>query len=214
MAFSSPLRSVFSSMLFYWFQILVNGNHSKLFFTCPPLCLPISTTQRIETKRHRVCLEVPEEVVPKNEDDEDDEDEEQQYGKRPRLSLIPPRSLLHDGKKNKGNGGESNRRLKMSYCWKQLVKWILQWRMNWHELQFYVLLTLQHIPLTLFQVPQSWLWHRPSWRYWILFTEAWLMLKQAARHTTPRLAPLQYPRSPVPETDTCLSRLRQLGWTM
>ncbi|XP_075877123.1 lysine-specific demethylase 4A isoform X2 [Nelusetta ayraudi] len=61
-----------------------------------------STTQRIETKRHRVCLEVPEEVVPKNEDDDGEEEEEQQYGKRPRLSLIPPRSLLHDGKKNKG----------------------------------------------------------------------------------------------------------------
>lgn len=50
-----------------------------------------------------MCLEVPEEVVPKNEDDDDDEEEEQQYGKRPRLSLIPPRSLLHDGKKNKGS---------------------------------------------------------------------------------------------------------------
>lgn len=47
---------------------------------------------------------MPEDVVPKNEDeeDEDEEEEEQQYGKRPRLSLIPPRSLLHDGKKNKG----------------------------------------------------------------------------------------------------------------
>lgn len=68
------------------------------------MCSPTSTPQRIETKRHRVCLEVPEEVVPKNEDDggDDDDDEEQQYGKRPRLSLIPPRSLLHDGKKNKG----------------------------------------------------------------------------------------------------------------
>lgn len=50
-----------------------------------------------------MCLEVPEEVVPKNEDDDDEEEEEQQYGKRPRLSLIPPRSLLHDGKKNKGS---------------------------------------------------------------------------------------------------------------
>ncbi|XP_070830151.1 lysine-specific demethylase 4A isoform X2 [Chaetodon trifascialis] len=57
-----------------------------------------STTQRIETKRHRVCLEVPEEVVPKDEDEEDME----QYGKRPRLSLIPPRTVLQDGKRNKG----------------------------------------------------------------------------------------------------------------
>uniref|UniRef100_A0A3Q3Q080 [histone H3]-trimethyl-L-lysine(9) demethylase n=1 Tax=Monopterus albus TaxID=43700 RepID=A0A3Q3Q080_MONAL len=54
-----------------------------------------STTQRIETKRHRVCLEVPEEVVPKDEDEE-------QYGKRPRLSLIPPRIMSQDGKRNKG----------------------------------------------------------------------------------------------------------------
>uniref|UniRef100_A0A8D3DX16 [histone H3]-trimethyl-L-lysine(9) demethylase n=1 Tax=Scophthalmus maximus TaxID=52904 RepID=A0A8D3DX16_SCOMX len=56
------------------------------------------TTQRIETKRHRVCLEVPEEVVPKDEDDEDEE----HYGKRPRLSLIPPRTTSQDGKRNKG----------------------------------------------------------------------------------------------------------------
>ncbi|XP_071347412.1 lysine-specific demethylase 4A isoform X2 [Trachinotus anak] len=57
-----------------------------------------STTQRIETKRHRVCLEVPEEVVPKDEDEEDEE----QYGKRPRLNLIPPRTMSQDGKRNKG----------------------------------------------------------------------------------------------------------------
>lgn len=57
-----------------------------------------SMTQRIETKRHRVCLEVPEEVVPKDEDEEDVE----QYGKRPRLSLIPPRTTSQDGKRNKG----------------------------------------------------------------------------------------------------------------
>ncbi|XP_036939199.1 lysine-specific demethylase 4A isoform X2 [Acanthopagrus latus] len=57
-----------------------------------------STTQRIETKRHRVCLEVPEEVVPKDEEEEDVE----QYGKRPRLSLIPPRVMSQDGKRNKG----------------------------------------------------------------------------------------------------------------
>uniref|UniRef100_A0A8C4EW26 [histone H3]-trimethyl-L-lysine(9) demethylase n=1 Tax=Dicentrarchus labrax TaxID=13489 RepID=A0A8C4EW26_DICLA len=56
-----------------------------------------STTQRIETKRHRVCLEVPQEVVPKDEDEEDME----QYGKRPRLNLIPPRTLSQDGKRNK-----------------------------------------------------------------------------------------------------------------
>lgn len=58
----------------------------------------LSSTQRIETKRHRVCLEVPEEVVPKDEDEE-----EEQYGKRPRLSLIPPRTVMsQDGKRNKG----------------------------------------------------------------------------------------------------------------
>ncbi|XP_029971918.1 lysine-specific demethylase 4A isoform X2 [Salarias fasciatus] len=56
-----------------------------------------STKQRIETKRHRVCLEVPEEVVPK-----DEEDDVVQYGKRPRLSLIPPRTITQDGKRNKG----------------------------------------------------------------------------------------------------------------
>lgn len=45
-----------------------------------------------------MCLEVPDEVVPKDEDEEDDE----QYGKRPRLSLIPPRTMSQDGKRNKG----------------------------------------------------------------------------------------------------------------
>ncbi|KAM4551873.1 lysine-specific demethylase 4A isoform 2-T2 [Odontesthes bonariensis] len=54
------------------------------------------STQRIETKRHRVCLDVPEEVVPKDEEDAE------QYGKRPRLSLIPPRTTAQDGKRNKG----------------------------------------------------------------------------------------------------------------
>uniref|UniRef100_A0A667YI00 [histone H3]-trimethyl-L-lysine(9) demethylase n=1 Tax=Myripristis murdjan TaxID=586833 RepID=A0A667YI00_9TELE len=54
-------------------------------------------TQRIETKRHRVCLEVPDEVVPKEEDEE-----EEQYGKRPRLSLIPPRAPSQDCRRNKG----------------------------------------------------------------------------------------------------------------
>uniref|UniRef100_A0A1A7XEP2 [histone H3]-trimethyl-L-lysine(9) demethylase n=1 Tax=Iconisemion striatum TaxID=60296 RepID=A0A1A7XEP2_9TELE len=54
------------------------------------------STQRIETKRHRVCLEVPNEVVRKDEDDAE------QYCKRPRLSLIPPRSTVPDGKRNKG----------------------------------------------------------------------------------------------------------------
>ncbi|XP_047445612.1 lysine-specific demethylase 4A isoform X2 [Mugil cephalus] len=58
-----------------------------------------STKQRIETKRHRVCLEVPEEVVPKDEDDDDDVE---LYGKRPRLSLIPPRTIAQDGRRNKG----------------------------------------------------------------------------------------------------------------
>ncbi|XP_062260251.1 lysine-specific demethylase 4A isoform X2 [Platichthys flesus] len=57
-----------------------------------------SMTQRIETKRHRVCLEVPKEVAPKDEDEE----EEEQYGKRPRLSLIPPRTTPQDGRRNKG----------------------------------------------------------------------------------------------------------------
>uniref|UniRef100_A0A672YTT1 [histone H3]-trimethyl-L-lysine(9) demethylase n=1 Tax=Sphaeramia orbicularis TaxID=375764 RepID=A0A672YTT1_9TELE len=56
-----------------------------------------SSTQRIETKRHRVCLEVPDEVVPKDEDEV-----EIQYGKRPRLNLIPPRITPQDGRRNKG----------------------------------------------------------------------------------------------------------------
>lgn len=45
-----------------------------------------------------MCLEVPEEVVPKDEEEEDVE----QYGKRPRLSLIPPRVMSQDGRRNKG----------------------------------------------------------------------------------------------------------------
>lgn len=69
-----------------------------MFSTVVSLFEPYSTTQRIETKRHRVCLEVPEEVVPKDEDEENAE----QYGKRPRLSLIPPRTMSQDGKRNKG----------------------------------------------------------------------------------------------------------------
>ncbi|KAM4605341.1 lysine-specific demethylase 4A-like isoform 2-T2 [Polymixia lowei] len=59
-----------------------------------------SPTQRIETKRHRVCLDVPREVVPK--DEEEEEEEEEQYGKRPRLSLMPPRNASPDCKRNKG----------------------------------------------------------------------------------------------------------------
>lgn len=46
-----------------------------------------------------MCLEVPEDVVPK---DDDEEEEDGQYGKRPRLSLIPPRIISQDGKRNKG----------------------------------------------------------------------------------------------------------------
>lgn len=45
-----------------------------------------------------MCLEVPEEVVPKDED----EDDVEQYEKRPRLSLIPPRTASQDGKRTKG----------------------------------------------------------------------------------------------------------------
>ncbi|XP_056149050.1 lysine-specific demethylase 4A [Lampris incognitus] len=56
-----------------------------------------SPKQRIETKRHRVCLEVPQEVVPK-----DEEEEEKQYGKRPRLSLMPPRTASPECRRNKG----------------------------------------------------------------------------------------------------------------
>ncbi|XP_061549586.1 lysine-specific demethylase 4A isoform X1 [Phycodurus eques] len=56
-----------------------------------------SPLQRIETKRHRVCLELPEEVVSK------DTDEEMiLYAKRPRLNLLPPRMTPQDGKRNKG----------------------------------------------------------------------------------------------------------------
>uniref|UniRef100_A0AAQ5XLA9 [histone H3]-trimethyl-L-lysine(9) demethylase n=1 Tax=Amphiprion ocellaris TaxID=80972 RepID=A0AAQ5XLA9_AMPOC len=69
----------------------------SLFTILCPISL-LSTTQRIETKRHRVYLELPEEVVPKDEDD----DVVAQYGKRPRLSLIPPRNTSQDGKRNKG----------------------------------------------------------------------------------------------------------------
>nr|XP_061795147.1 lysine-specific demethylase 4A-like [Nerophis lumbriciformis] len=56
-----------------------------------------SPLHRIETKRHRVCLELPEEVVPKDSDDE-----MMLYAKRPRLNLLPPRMTPQDGKRNKG----------------------------------------------------------------------------------------------------------------
>ncbi|TWW72745.1 Lysine-specific demethylase 4A [Takifugu flavidus] len=55
-----------------------------------------STTQRIETKRHRVCLEVPDDVVSKSDEDEE------HYGKRPRLNLIPPRAPSQDVRRTKG----------------------------------------------------------------------------------------------------------------
>lgn len=80
-------------------KTLMKLGKSDIVFTNPTsVLLNLSTKQRIETKRHRVCLEVPEEVVPQVED----EDDEEQYGKRPRLSLIPPRAVAQDGKRNKG----------------------------------------------------------------------------------------------------------------
>uniref|UniRef100_A0A674MCU6 [histone H3]-trimethyl-L-lysine(9) demethylase n=1 Tax=Takifugu rubripes TaxID=31033 RepID=A0A674MCU6_TAKRU len=51
---------------------------------------------RIETKRHRVCLEVPDDVVSKSDEDEE------HYGKRPRLNLIPPRAPSQDVRRTKG----------------------------------------------------------------------------------------------------------------
>uniref|UniRef100_A0A8C4ZMX0 [histone H3]-trimethyl-L-lysine(9) demethylase n=1 Tax=Gadus morhua TaxID=8049 RepID=A0A8C4ZMX0_GADMO len=60
-------------------------------------------TQRIETKRHRVCLELPDNVIPQ-EEEEEEEDEDDQYGKRPRLSLLPPRYASPDCKRHKGEG--------------------------------------------------------------------------------------------------------------
>ncbi|KAM9790290.1 lysine-specific demethylase 4A isoform 1-T1 [Syngnathus typhle] len=56
-----------------------------------------SPLQRIETKRHRVCLQLPDEVVPKDTDEE-----MTLYAKRPRLNLLPPRITSQDGKRNKG----------------------------------------------------------------------------------------------------------------
>ncbi|CAL8346000.1 unnamed protein product [Merluccius merluccius] len=61
-----------------------------------------SPTQRIETKRHRVCLELPDNVIPK-EEDEEEEDDEDKYGKRPRLSLLPPRYASPDCKRHKAS---------------------------------------------------------------------------------------------------------------
>ncbi|KAJ3594444.1 hypothetical protein NHX12_003751 [Muraenolepis orangiensis] len=62
-----------------------------------------SPTQRIETKRHRVCLELPDNIIPEEEEgDCNEEQEEDQYGKRPRLSLLPPRYLSTDCKRHKG----------------------------------------------------------------------------------------------------------------
>lgn len=69
-----------------------------LFIAVLCLLYTLSAMQRIETKRHRVCLEVPADVVSKD----DDEDDEERYGKRPRLNLIPPRTMSQDVKKNKG----------------------------------------------------------------------------------------------------------------
>ncbi|KAK2822191.1 hypothetical protein Q5P01_022256 [Channa striata] len=79
------------------FNDIANNNNGSSAESCGEDGERRSTTQRIETKRHRVCLEVPEDVVPKDEDED-----EEQYGKRPRLSLIPPRSISQDGKRNKG----------------------------------------------------------------------------------------------------------------
>ncbi|XP_029381007.1 lysine-specific demethylase 4A isoform X2 [Echeneis naucrates] len=77
------------------FNDVISNSNSSFIECCGDDGERKSMTQRIETKRHRVCLEVPEEVVPKDE-------EEEQYGKRPRLSLIPPRIVSQDGKRNKG----------------------------------------------------------------------------------------------------------------
>ncbi|KAF1384154.1 hypothetical protein PFLUV_G00139340 [Perca fluviatilis] len=77
------------------FNDITSNSNSNSVESCEEDGERKSTTQRIETKRHRVCLEVPKEVVPKDEDVE-------QYGKRPRLSLIPPRAILQEGKRNKG----------------------------------------------------------------------------------------------------------------
>ncbi|XP_061097279.1 lysine-specific demethylase 4A isoform X2 [Conger conger] len=50
--------------------------------------------QRIGTKRHRVCLELPEEVLSKEEDSEQEEEcEEVGAGKKARLSIPPERKL-------------------------------------------------------------------------------------------------------------------------
>ncbi|XP_041659041.1 lysine-specific demethylase 4A isoform X3 [Cheilinus undulatus] len=80
------------------FNDLISNSNSTSMENCGEDTERKSPTQRIETKRHRVCLDVPNEVVLKEEDDEDME----QYGKRPRLSLIPPRTVSQDGKRNKG----------------------------------------------------------------------------------------------------------------
>ncbi|KAF7669830.1 hypothetical protein LDENG_00120120 [Lucifuga dentata] len=74
-----------------------NGSNSSSLVSCGEDGERKSPPQRIETKRHRVCLDVPRDVVPKEEDEE-----VQQYGKRPRLSLIPPRTVSQDCKRNKG----------------------------------------------------------------------------------------------------------------
>uniref|UniRef100_A0A8D0C5U9 [histone H3]-trimethyl-L-lysine(9) demethylase n=1 Tax=Scleropages formosus TaxID=113540 RepID=A0A8D0C5U9_SCLFO len=64
----------------FWLTIVLRGS------VCLVFCLyPLSTSrQRIGTKRHRVCLEVPEEVLPKDEETQ----LEDRAGKRIRLS--PP----------------------------------------------------------------------------------------------------------------------------
>jgi len=69
-----------------------------------------SPTQRIETKRHRVCLEVPDNVIPKEDEEEDGDrdDDDEQYGKRPRPSLLPPRYASPDCKRPKGKRVEEN----------------------------------------------------------------------------------------------------------
>uniref|UniRef100_A0A8C6WKC7 [histone H3]-trimethyl-L-lysine(9) demethylase n=1 Tax=Neogobius melanostomus TaxID=47308 RepID=A0A8C6WKC7_9GOBI len=76
------------------------------------------STTRIETKRHRVCLEVPVDMVPK----EEPPDEDQEYGKRPRLSLIPPRIVSQDGKRNKGTTNSTVYYVKWSFWQHKVLK--------------------------------------------------------------------------------------------
>uniref|UniRef100_A0A8C1Z019 [histone H3]-trimethyl-L-lysine(9) demethylase n=1 Tax=Cyprinus carpio TaxID=7962 RepID=A0A8C1Z019_CYPCA len=64
--------------------------------------------QRIGTKRHRVCLDLPEEVLPKSETN----DEEVEYGKKCRLTTYTEQSMQPDQRSLEIEGEKENKSMK------------------------------------------------------------------------------------------------------